>query len=176
MNGYLNVADCIWDWNLIAQDLILRGGDLHSPDLNQCTPLGSLFLGACRSLLPSPSNINSIISSVVIPRLSVLICNHWLTPLRCFGVDLVEYGAREKAIFLKQCSKIWVFSGNHKGSGGTFSLRAVDDFELVGFEYGPEPEDWILWWNEPTDVFAGDFWKMIEEGKGDEVMPGTWVE
>lgn len=45
---------------------------------------------------------------------------------------------------------------------------------LIGFKYGPEPEDWDIYWDEPTDMFAGEFWELIENPPPQ--IPGAWEE
>jgi hypothetical protein len=50
----------------------------------------------------------------------------------------------------------------------------VTTWHLVGFTYGPSPDDWRFWGSDPTDEFAGDFWHMPENPWGR--MPGAWVE
>lgn len=101
----------------------------------------------------------------------------WLRVLKSAGVDLHKYGEREAEIF------------NLQGYGRHHSLYRVSgggdieicwdnyqrlDLELIGFQYGPDVDDWALWWLEPTDVFAGDFWEMAEPG--DQRVPGAWVD
>lgn len=101
----------------------------------------------------------------------------WLTVLKSSGVDLHKYGEREAEIFHLQGY------GRHHSltrvSGGDDDEICWDnyqrlDLELIGFQYGRDVDDWALWWLEPTDVFAGDFWKMVEPG--DQRVPGAWVE
>jgi hypothetical protein len=36
------------------------------------------------------------------------------------------------------------------------------DIRLINISYGPSPKDWIFWFSEPSDSFAGDFWAMLE--------------
>ncbi|RYP89920.1 hypothetical protein DL770_003941 [Monosporascus sp. CRB-9-2] len=43
---------------------------------------------------------------------------------------------------------------------------------LMGYKYGPEPEDWDVYWSEPTDEFAGDFWELVENPPLQ--VPGAW--
>ncbi|CAG8960448.1 hypothetical protein HYFRA_00008167 [Hymenoscyphus fraxineus] len=172
-NGYLSPADCLSDWFSIAQDLVIHGIGLNGLDLYQETPLQQLFWGIYIGFLSvtidptesMPDNPRKIEMS----QLTVLLRNYWLTPLKSFGVDLAKYGEEEKRT---------PGSGNWKAlfNRWTFRIGFVLIPSFMGYQFGPEPDDWVLYWNEPTDRFAGEFWKMIEQGKGDEVMPGTWVD
>jgi len=57
---------------------------------------------------------------------------------------------------------------------GAGIASAEATWDLIGFSYGPSPGDWQFWGSQPTDVFAGDFWKMMESPW--ERMPGAWGE
>lgn len=49
---------------------------------------------------------------------------------------------------------------------------------LINFRYLPDPVDRRLWWSDPTDEFAGEFWKLVESsllGDPELHMPGAWV-
>lgn len=52
--------------------------------------------------------------------------------------------------------------------------------KLLGFKFGPKVEDWQAWFTEPTDRFAGHFWKLVEttasEPSLSDTMPGSWVD
>jgi hypothetical protein len=70
----------------------------------------------------------------------------WLQDLKDAGVDLGEYGKREFALRLSYDLKIHCY--------GT----------QMGFtSYGPAVEDWVFYAQEPTDRFAGIFWKLVEK-------------
>lgn len=94
-----------------------------------------------------------------------------LLALKDAGRELLEYGSKEKQL-------------QHRGLVDTdFSVLRVrrglsqwdtSTIRLIGFDYGPEPEDWRLWWSEPTDEFAGEFWHMIENPW--ERIPGAWID
>lgn len=102
----------------------------------------------------------------------------WISTLYDYGVDLNGYGLRE--------SSIWVNLGEPTDAETKYTgytTRGTRDYDsdyyfgqrrLLGFNYGPFPEDWRVWINEPTDEFVGDFWLMVDRRV--EVMPGTWTE
>lgn len=95
----------------------------------------------------------------------------YLHNLKEAGVDLVSYGRKEKKLHRQLTWKPFVCYG---------LWDAIDsptiEHDLVGFTYGPSPDDWTVWLSEPTDVFAGDFWTMIESPWEPERMPGAWIE
>jgi hypothetical protein len=98
----------------------------------------------------------------------------WVSALHDSGVDLKEYGQRESLIWASLGE-----SGEDKAEYIEYTTGGTSDYyfgdrRLLGFCYGPFPEDWRVWENEPTDEFAGDFWLMLD--KIVEVMPGTWIE
>lgn len=93
----------------------------------------------------------------------------WLEDLVASGVDLVEYGRKEKEILdLSSPSECVLFSCD-------WGLRSGDDVgHIVNFDFGAAPSDWHIWWSNPTDFMAGEFWAMIESPE--ELMPGSWIE
>ena len=92
----------------------------------------------------------------------------WLQTLQESGVDLLEYGTREAVLGLKGRLKEWPSNFPHnKGA------------RLIGFCYGPQPNDWRFWTAEPTDYLAGQFWAMVEKQNmllHDCTVPGSWIE
>jgi hypothetical protein len=48
------------------------------------------------------------------------------------------------------------------------------EVHLFSLSYGPNPEDWHVWFDNPVDEVVGEFWEMVE--REEEIMPGTWVE
>jgi hypothetical protein len=98
----------------------------------------------------------------------------WLEDLEACGVDLLEYGRTEKAIFdglpyedkdFALASLTWVL------------IEVVDAsyvWHLIDFTFGPLRSDWVIYGSEPTDQFAGDFWSMVDPPE--MLMPGMWIE
>ncbi|KAL1964098.1 hypothetical protein VTN77DRAFT_7516 [Rasamsonia byssochlamydoides] len=98
----------------------------------------------------------------------------WARELRDAGVDLMWYGQQEKLL-------------HARGSvDPEVNLYYIDDrmmisrktVRLVGFRYGPSPEDWHAWFSNWRDEFSGEFWNMVEmkEHADPELqMPGAWV-
>ncbi|KAL2869484.1 uncharacterized protein BJX67DRAFT_379037 [Aspergillus lucknowensis] len=102
----------------------------------------------------------------------------WASELKAAGTDLEAYGARERALHKSGAVRLnFVVQFNYDLSKRPRHAPETDNwawFHLVGFEYGPEPEDWKLWITNPFDEFAGEFWAMVE--RKEEIMPGTWME
>jgi hypothetical protein len=105
----------------------------------------------------------------------------WLNILRNAGVDLKEYGEKEAELFIGQEFSERPFLMEDVTYGDRLSrihggdARGEDlEFNLIGFQYGAEVDDWKLWWSEPSDVFAGDFWNLVESPY--QPVPGAWVE
>ncbi|KAK6948976.1 hypothetical protein Daesc_009048 [Daldinia eschscholtzii] len=98
-----------------------------------------------------------------------LMIMEWLKALALAGVDLEAYGRREYAILLDDYSLRYIVAYSHSYSG-ILRLKIY----LIRFKFGPKPEDWEFYFNEPTDEFAGDFWKLVEDPP--LRIPGAWVE
>ena len=81
------------------------------------------------------------------------------------GVDLFEYGLKEKAIHARIS----------KAKPLCISSPPSDNFDLLDFTIGPTPSDWRLSFREHTDCFAAEFWSLIERPE-EELMPGTWID
>jgi hypothetical protein len=95
----------------------------------------------------------------------------WLRDVKHGGIDLEEYGRKEQTLINsgrvdKDVDYSWY--DRRYGDDNWRSIR------LVALEYGPLVGDWKLWWSEPTDKLAGDFWQLVEHQPA--VMPGSWVE
>ncbi|KAL2826771.1 hypothetical protein BJY01DRAFT_143176 [Aspergillus pseudoustus] len=101
----------------------------------------------------------------------------WVSELKAVGVDLEEYGANERAMhrsgYVAKEIRLDI-SPTVDYLADTLLEYELLEFKLLDFTYGPEPEDWFVWVTDPTDVFVGDFWELVERQQ--EVMPGTWVD
>jgi hypothetical protein len=102
----------------------------------------------------------------------------WASELKLAGVDLITYGAKEKALWTFDVVNPdqWIYVGLQRS--GPLCDPCLGEFLYFHFlsslEYGPDPEDWKVWVSNPMDEMAGEFWEMIE--KKEEVMPGTWID
>ncbi|KAJ9150296.1 hypothetical protein NKR23_g3788 [Pleurostoma richardsiae] len=107
---------------------------------------------------------------------SELLCEHlelWLGILKEGGVDLVEYGTKEKEILQHQRS-------DDNGCPAALVRLRIGDSSSIrwsyvrDFSFGPNPEDWSLCWDEYYEIIAGEFWDMVEGPI--TLMPGSWKE
>ena len=100
----------------------------------------------------------------------------YLTTIRAGGVDLAEYGLQEQKLYRDvDIDKEFLVSSSYRNRLRRFVVR------LIGFTYGPTPEDWKVWFSEPTDIYVGEFWHGIENpwehiSGAWEHIPGAWVE
>jgi hypothetical protein len=101
----------------------------------------------------------------------------YLLVLKASGVDLLGYGQKEKQLHDQHSidkAFNYNFWPNDTRPGFKSSSSATATWHLIGFTYGPSLDDWRVWGSQPTDVFAGSFWRMIESPW--ERMPGAWIE
>ena len=96
------------------------------------------------------------------------------------GANLVRYGQFQNNIIRQyslddKSSPRCFFSPGYPWFSGK-SRPNQDSFPvyLIAYEFGPEPSDWDIYWSEPTDVFAGDFWNLIENPPLQ--IPGAWED
>ncbi|KAL4881860.1 hypothetical protein BJY04DRAFT_188215 [Aspergillus karnatakaensis] len=93
------------------------------------------------------------------------------------GVDIEQYGARECE--LMESSDFYLelsvtASQRRYPKADWHLIRDVDIYRILKLAYGPKPEDWQIWVNNPIDELVGEFWEMLE--REEEVMPGTWID
>lgn len=101
----------------------------------------------------------------------------WATELQLAGVDLAEYGAKEKSLHMSGVVdlEIFIYVGLEK-SGPAYHPGIGEQlpFRFLSLEFGPRPQDWRLWVSNPVDELAWQFWELVEREK--QVMPGTWID
>jgi hypothetical protein len=97
----------------------------------------------------------------------------WLKVLKNCGIDLETYGRKQALIFSREDA---AWPGREillcQNCGLYYRLGLY--LRLIGFEFGPNPEDWKFWFSEPTDQLVGEFWDMVEHPE--RRMPGAWDE
>ncbi|KAL0934999.1 uncharacterized protein CTRU02_209590 [Colletotrichum truncatum] len=99
----------------------------------------------------------------------------WATTLYENGMDLLEYGRREKERYQNggffsrwgtNPSWLWERDLIYRKRSRVFLIA------ILGITYGPLPEQWRLWWT-PADLgFAEEFWNMVEDPIIN--IPGSW--
>jgi hypothetical protein len=162
-------------WLSFAEEIIRHSQDLHVLEPRRIWETQFMF----RSKKPDEGIFSPLVR---------IICNYtlyhglnccmktiriWLYVLKKTGVDLCEYGDRENKLLQgnqQQIKRDFIWRLKLRYSG-----RYIDGtWRLLGFKVGPEPEDWDIWWDEPTDKFAGDFWTLVDDPP--LFIPGEWVE
>lgn len=140
------------EWHIMFREMLENGLDIHQT-MNGLTLLHA-FLDGC-------FQVSNPFEGSLMER-----CNEalgaLLRGLQGVGINLKEFGETEELLL--------------KDQGGCIDFRAFGRsshfvIRLIGFSYGPTPEDWCLWVSEPSDEFVGDFWEMIDRRME---MPGGW--
>ncbi|PQK14701.1 hypothetical protein BB8028_0005g02300 [Beauveria bassiana] len=98
------------------------------------------------------------------------ILQNWLEDLQRGGIDLEKYGQVEEEIF-RQMN--WFESKVFRQPKRWYSCGPTT-YALIGFNYGPEPEDWRFEWELDTDELVGEFWELIDNQ--DIRIVGSWVD
>jgi hypothetical protein len=147
-----------------VRKLISAGASLQSIDSDSHTLLTGMIYGFLDRYVIFPPNWNV---GRTLKALNEML-GDWLFSLLECGVDLQDYGAWETiSSQYKDFRHSWQWSCRLDNTGdekGVLYERRIYDFNirLLSITYGPRPEDWIFWFSEPSDPFAGDFWAMIE--------------
>lgn len=154
---------------------LVRFGNIR---LSAYTPFTDMFLGSMFQLPGRNGDSKRFRHHKIGSRLArcAKALQMWLKILQECGIDLSEYGRQEIRRLKDQedggvfniYRDVWGENPYMQTLNGKFELR------LIGFEYGNQPEDWKLWWSEPTDSLVGDFWKEVEPEP--LCMPGSWDE
>jgi hypothetical protein len=162
-------------WVELLRDLIKAGGDLHHKNGLSLTPLLTAWASLDISSVSHPGEFSFWRKRKVKLRA-------WLQYLKDAGVSLEEYGRVEFEDLCCRNSRVNtslfpLLLGLNVDSVTTIRLwRNLERrplVELIGFSYGPLPEDWSVLESEPTDIFAGQFWNLIENPE--PRLPGAWV-
>ncbi|KAI1461783.1 hypothetical protein F4805DRAFT_413339 [Annulohypoxylon moriforme] len=107
---------------------------------------------------------------------------NWLSLLKVIGIDLIKYGREELRILRASDPKsrtIMMYHYTHTYHITEMGLVLYADlweghYTLISFRFGPNVDDWNIFWSEPTDEFAGEFWDMVENPI--PRIPGSWYE
>lgn len=167
------------EWHELVRHVLRKASshetELHLPCRSQGpdyeTPFIRLLQGALGCKLFQPIDRRSSTQRCLRNCQAALVL--WLSDLQSCGVDLMSYG-REEQLFLHQSnSKRDIRTKLHSCWYGA-PLRLID------FDFGATPHEWRLYWSESTDVFAGEFWSLVEPhdntfgAKSLSTMPGSW--
>jgi hypothetical protein len=148
----------------LIRDLVKSGSNMHAITRSGLTPM----LGVLKSFLfhyfwqPAGLRVNEQDNTAF---------QIWLKELHDSGVDLENYGKEETRLLESQrVDREWACNGYYESGSRIrrFKIR------LIGFSYGPGPEDWRFWFAPVMKDYFTDFWEMIEQPE--RAMPGAWVD
>jgi len=153
------------------REVVIARSPLNSPAwrlYNQMrfTPLLLVFSGFFEGYSATPRRIYT-------PNNAVIVIRMWLRLLHTSGVDLDEYGRKEKLAHTN--SKVRKKWACREWLG--FPRCRYLTYKLTSFSYGPEPSDWKFWITEDMslmDKYFREFWDMVDHPE--RAMPGAWVE
>ncbi|KAK1529257.1 uncharacterized protein CCOS01_07091 [Colletotrichum costaricense] len=99
----------------------------------------------------------------------------WLDVLALNGIDLLDYGRKERLLHdegLTTTRRKWHYTlgVNHGTSHLLLRLR------LLGITYGKSKDDWRFWWVSEYEHYVGEFWAMVHRVDLDVKVPGSWVD
>ena len=114
--------------------------------------------------LPVPA-----VADVLVPVMT------WIELLYEAGIDLSEYGRKEKELHRDGQGRTHFWFGR----GGRGYLRCGKSSDMykhfsIIFKYGPKPSDWQFWLIEEMDDWFLEFWDMLDHPE--RAMPGAWDE
>lgn len=187
-NRGLAKRDGAAEWNIHNRNELLRlirglvkdNPLLNFPDEFGETPLFSVVsryfcpVRPCSGRGFSPALLMTM-SDGDLSNLYGAVVRFWLEQLRESGVDLVEYGGRERFEHYVNAEEIekeiaitW-----HKRRGS--QLELMDSrIRLLSFTYGEAPSDWKFWVTEVMDDAFAEFWDMIDYSG--LAIPGAWCD
>jgi hypothetical protein len=173
LNNMFRYSPEIDEYISLLKELVLGGSDLHyfAPDVfdDSGTPLIALLKGCVEG---SQAQFPSVHSTSDLVPLKL-----WLELLQGLGIDLAEYGRTEHELFVRSHYSAYGFCKRYERHQQPYEdLVLVYSLHLVSFCYGPEVEDWRVWfgWEDEWEEFFVEFWGMIEHPE--RAMPGAWNE
>ncbi|RGP71481.1 hypothetical protein FSPOR_3328 [Fusarium sporotrichioides] len=122
--------------------------------------------------------------------------HQWLEDLKMAGVDLVQYGLRERDFFRDHVlrgafdsnaivsSRVLIREAMAKGSYDTNVTQSVREngsenhwipIRLIDLKVGQDIADWEIVWAPEFEYMACEFWRLFEEEEN-AMIPGAWVE
>jgi len=192
-------SDCLQDLLLLMKELVVAGSDLHScvqrawnasdEFKSNCvaeTPLSTIISGFSHLSEICLYNKMAFLggrgeSYIPVPSVTDL-CTPirlWLQLLYDAGIDLVNYGRKEKLVRRQgqtsaQCRFVIWRRALSRFSSYAHNWRQVEKIFSISFTYGPKPSDWHFWFVEHLDESFADFWDMVEHPE--RTIPGSWDE
>lgn len=152
-------------WSSLLQSLNIDQTDIH-PISKKRTPMTLAFDLLISNWHCSKSRLIDALSQFL--RL-------WLSNLASLGICLQQYGKEERrlqdeGLVRKDFHRIvWNLPISNIHLDDSFGT-----LRLIGLTSSVSADEWKLWWSEPTDEFAGDFWRCCE--RKPTRIPGAWDE
>ena len=140
-------------WRDILRELVRKSADLNALNSKRYTPFIYLLSGVIAICHEDDNHPWSFVLEI------------WLSDLRSSGVDLYEYGYREKELHENGTADRYFRGRMMRRRGG--NVEAL--WRLVSFTYGSSPSDWHV----HIERLGEDFW---EDSDPAATMPGGWVE
>ena len=144
---YKNLLVWCQEWQLLLEELISRGADLHPVSLHSKTP----FL----------EFIQRIIDSAWVHEMYDVFTDQdlafWCESLKRCGVSLKEYGAKETELH-EQGHTCWDFRRRRRNDA---------KYRLTNFTYGDSLSDWSIHIEKQIDPVTEDL---------EQHVPGGWIE
>jgi len=131
------------------------------------TPLLMAFFGS----LHLTWSISKLVREYGIIKFARLSMMTWIERLQTVGIDLVEYGRKEKELHIQEKVNKEYF---YRQTQPTSHQRTFTRIRLISFTYGPEPVDWHFWFTEVMESYFTQFWDMVDHPES--AMPGAWIE
>jgi hypothetical protein len=97
----------------------------------------------------------------------------WLKQLKKSGVDLEEYGKKEKRIFQDAEDRVRE-ARVYTPVNPLFTQFPHKKLRLISFTYGSDPDDWKFWVEPVMENYLLHFWEMIDHPE--RAMSGAWEE
>jgi hypothetical protein len=168
-------------WKALVGQLIRAGADPNA-ETPYGTALISVVVGAfsfCFGKRFYFAQYPSLEETLKKPGKGKIALLAWLEVLKNFGVDLEAYGRKEASILSREDiewsgREIFLYRRDAYNAYNAYYHPYGLYLRLIGFEFGPNPEDWKFWFSDPTDQLVGDFWDMVEHPE--RSMPGAWDE
>ncbi|PCD22416.1 hypothetical protein FGRA07_03786 [Fusarium graminearum] len=122
--------------------------------------------------------------------------HQWLEDLKIAGVDLLQYGTRERGFFRDQVlrgafdsnaitsSRVLIRETMANGSYDTNMTNSLREnisenhwipIRLVDLKVGKDITDWEVLWAPEFEYMACEFWRLFEKEEN-AMIPGAWVE
>jgi hypothetical protein len=148
------------------------------------TPLIAIFTGFAReNYLFSHPNFDINYSLFVVaktgfetkPDKVLVVVFLWLQVLESAGIDLEEYGQKEKRLYqMDLATNLVDFNLSSRSQRDYDIIERISTIYSIIFKYGPTPSDWKFWLIEQMDDSFSEFWDMVDHPE--RAMPGYWDE